>query len=91
MKSFKYNNFIHFLVVLILCFNCIEHGDCIQNATLNTWKHKQKKYTIDDLLSNKFEFKTSEDIDMDPCKAGKKFYRSTYTERKMKKEFCWDL
>lgn len=72
MKSFKYHKFIHFIVVLILCLNCIEHSDCIQNATLNTRRHKQNKYSIDDLLSNKFEFKTSEDIDMDPCKAGKK-------------------
>lgn len=72
MKSFKYNNFIHFIVVLILCSNCIEHSDCIQNATLNTQRHKQTKYSIDDLLSKQFELKTSEDIDMDPCKAGNK-------------------
>lgn len=74
MKSFKYNNFIHFIVALIVCSSCIEHSDCIQNATLNTRRHQQTKYSIDDLLSNKFEYKTSEDIDMDPCKAGKNFY-----------------
>lgn len=74
MKSFNYNNFISFIVVLILCSNCIERSDCIQNATLNTRRHKQTKYSVDDLLSNKFEFKTSEDIDMDPCKAGKNLY-----------------
>lgn len=64
------------MVVLILCLICIEHGDCIQNETLNTRRHKQKKYSIDDLLSNKFELKTSEDIDMDPCKAGKNLFGS---------------
>lgn len=80
MKSFMYNHFIQFIVVLILCSNCIERSDCIQNATLNTSRHKQTKFSIDDLLTHKYEFKTSEDIDMDPCKAGKNIFIYIFDE-----------
>lgn len=34
--------------------------------------HSNKKiYTIEELISDKFAFGTSNDADMDPCKAGK--------------------
>lgn len=54
----------------MLCLHFVEHSDCTQNATVTTRRYKQNKHSIVDLLANKFEFKTSEDIDMDPCKAG---------------------
>ncbi|XP_037806312.1 dorsal-ventral patterning protein tolloid [Lucilia sericata] len=34
------------------------------------WHKHHSKYSIEDLLSTKFEKKISNDIDMDPCKAG---------------------
>lgn len=41
-----------------------------QDALLNGHSHRSK-YTIEDLLHNKFEKKLSSDVYMDPCKAGK--------------------
>lgn len=32
---------------------------------------KHHKYSIDELLNSDFEYKVSDDIDMDPCKSGK--------------------
>lgn len=66
MRSF-FCNCTHFLIVLVLCFTSIERIDCIGNASS---AKRHIKYSIEDLLSSKFEMKTSLDIDMDPCKSG---------------------
>lgn len=39
--------------------------------TQTPWHKHHSKYSIEDLLNMKFEKKISNDIDMDPCKAGK--------------------
>ena len=43
----------------------------IESYSRMPWHKHHSKYSIEDLLSMKFERKISNDIDMDPCKAGK--------------------
>lgn len=50
--------------------------DSNKNAYRNV-SQKRSKYTIDDLLSMRFESKISDDIDVDPCKSGK-YYSYNY-------------
>lgn len=71
----SYNYFINFLV-LILFLYFVEHSGCIPSATdyVNTRRHKENKNSKDDFSSSQYEFKTSEDVDMDPCKTGTYFF-----------------
>lgn len=43
------------------------------NSDDHRTRHKQK-FTIDELLTTVFPKKTSDDLDLDPCKAGKIHY-----------------
>lgn len=58
--------------LLLLCIVIVAqtHGYLL-NQTIFATQHRQSKFTIDDLLNGQFSYKISEDIDMDPCKAGK--------------------
>lgn len=46
------------------------HG-FILNETIYVSDLRSSKFTIDELLNGHFSYKISDDIDMDPCKAGK--------------------
>lgn len=55
--------------------NCIYINESV--ITMKHHQHQQphrrvyrSKFTIEELLNTQFEYKTSNDIDMDPCKAG---------------------
>ncbi|XP_018321358.1 bone morphogenetic protein 1-like isoform X2 [Agrilus planipennis] len=52
------------VVVMIFCVLCF--ADSRENLNTRT---KRSKFTIDELLVNTFPYKTSCDIDLDPCKA----------------------
>ncbi|CAD7084767.1 unnamed protein product [Hermetia illucens] len=65
-----------FIVALMsqMC-NCIYINESV--ITMKHHQHQQphrrvyrSKFTIEELLNTQFEYKTSNDIDMDPCKAG---------------------
>lgn len=49
------------------------NGSFLVGPKRNNGRHV--KYTIDDLMNGQFEYKVSDDIDMDPCKS------STYRHR----------
>lgn len=59
---------LFFLFTLIIIHEC--HGYAI-NETVYLTDYRTGRYGIDDLLSGQFTYKMSDDIDMDPCKAGK--------------------
>lgn len=65
------------LCVLLCMLIAAQTNGYILNQTLYTTEHRQSKFTIDDLLNGQYSFKISDDIDMDPCKAGK-YYSSFF-------------
>lgn len=84
MKSFGVNYFKHnckvcllfVLTIIDLCCSVNGGSELYNNASLMiesssiSTVNYHNKFSIDELLSSKFEFKISEDIDMDPCKSG---------------------
>lgn len=60
----------HLLVALLSILNL---ADCnhLQNVTFRRPQQRySSRYSADELLMSQFDFKVSEDIDMDPCKSG---------------------
>lgn len=87
MKSFGVNYFKHnckvcllfVLTIIDLCCSVNGVSELYNNSTLKehaTTYHN--KFSIDELLSSKYDYKISEDIDMDPCKSGN-FHKQAYT------------
>lgn len=69
---------VHVLVVVLIFINL---ADCnhLQNVTLRRpQQNYSSRYTADELLMSQFDFKVSEDIDMDPCKSGMYEYNNLY-------------
>lgn len=59
------------LIVVVLSFLNLANCNHLQNVTLRRpQQNYSSRYSADELLMSQFDFKVSEDIDMDPCKSG---------------------
>lgn len=67
------------LLVVVLSFLNLAACNHLQNVTLRRpQQNYSSRYSADELLMSQFDFKISEDIDMDPCKSGMYEYLPTY-------------
>lgn len=64
-----------YIFISIIVHKC--HSYAI-NGTVFVTDYHTGRYGIDDLLYGQFSYKISDDIDMDPCKAGMAIMISTY-------------
>ncbi|XP_065201859.1 protein tolkin-like isoform X3 [Planococcus citri] len=60
---------MRYKLFFVLFSTIIACSKCSLNATTSEWKTYQSKFTIDQLLANKYENKISNDVYLDPCKS----------------------
>lgn len=60
------------IIIVLLCFYLMTSLGLSNNNNTITQRHNQgTKYTAEELLTRRFPRKISQDVDLDPCKAGK--------------------
>lgn len=80
---------IALMFVVVLSFLNLADCNDLQNVTMRRPRPQQKygsRYSADELLMSQFEFKVSEDIDMDPCKSG--MYECLTNNKMLPKKVC---